>query len=205
MDPAERFEQTRAEQTIDRRTVLAGAATVGVAAVAGCMNGGDGSEASVPDPITVDSDRACDNCTMIIGDYPGPTGQSFYEDPESVLGDGENRAAQFCSSRCTYAFTFENESKAEPEVSYLTDYSSVDYELDENGDQPEMEKFLDAETFAVAKDLTLVVDSDVRGAMDKSMIGFSDTDGAESFQAEWGGDVYEHDEVNRELIQSLKE
>ncbi len=57
------------------------------------MNGGNGSEAAVPDPITVDGDRECDNCTMIIGDYPGPTGQSFYEDPESVLGDGEDRAA----------------------------------------------------------------------------------------------------------------
>jgi hypothetical protein len=35
------------------------------------------------------------------------------------------------------------------------------------------------------------------------MIGFSDADDAAAFRDEWGGDRYEHEEVNRELVQSL--
>lgn len=229
-----------------RRTVLVGAALTGLGTLAGCLDGGSEAEGSAPDPITIESDMQCDYCTMVIGDYPGPAGQSFYEDPGAVLGngsdggngmgggsesngnesmhEGENengengsesdgngsesddvdRPAQFCSSRCTYTFTFENESEQEPEVSYLTDYSKVDYDVDTGGDEPEISRHLDADGFAPATDLTLVVDSDVQGAMGASLIGFSDGDDADSFQEEYGGDRYEHDEVNRDLLQSLR-
>jgi nitrous oxide reductase accessory protein NosL len=201
MDLTDEFER-RAGRSVDRRTVLAGTAAVGLTALAGCLGGEDGSGDSATDPVAVDADRECDNCSMLIGDYPGPTGQSFYEDAGALL-DGEDRPAQFCSSRCTYAFTFEHESEQEPTASYLTDYSAVDYEVETAGDAPTIEKFRSAESFAPVEDLTLVVGSEVRGAMGKSMIGFSDDDDAASFQDEWGGDRYEHEEVNRELVQSL--
>ncbi len=207
---APRTRQSNAEPT--RRTVLTGAALTGLGALAGCLGGGSGSEQSVADPVTIESDMRCDNCTMVIGDYPGPAGQSFYEDPEAVLGSGsegsegdeQDRPAQFCSTRCTYSFTFENESEQEPEGSYLTDYSAVDYDIDTGGEKPEISRHLDADSFAPLTDLTFVVDSDVQGAMGASLIGFSDGDDADSFQEEHGGDRYEPDEVNRELLQSLK-
>ncbi|WP_254863012.1 nitrous oxide reductase accessory protein NosL [Halovivax gelatinilyticus] len=193
---------TRPDPTrpITRRTVLTGVTVAGLAAVAGCL---DDSDDPVSDPITIEPEMACDNCTMEIGNYRGPAGQSFYDEPEPILETDEDRPAQFCSSRCTYGFTFDHESQAEPTVVYLTDYSSVDWEVVTGGDAPEISRHLDAETFADPAELTLVVDSDVHGAMGRSLIGFSDPDDAESFQDEHGGDRYEHDEITPELLQSL--
>jgi len=186
-----------------RRAVLTGTAVVGLSALAGCLDDSDG-DADAPDPITIEPDRACDNCTMRIGDYMGSAGQSFYDDPDAVLaGDDTDRPAQFCSARCTYTFTFDNEAEAEPVVSYLTDYSSVDWSVDTGGDAPKMSRHLDADAFAPIADLTLVVDSDVEGAMGRSLLGFSNADDAESFQAEYGGELYEHEDVSPTLIQSL--
>lgn len=183
-----------------RRSVLAGTAAVGLAAVAGCF--GEDSEEPTPEAITIEQGTICDNCTMSITDYPGPVGESFYDDPEAVLGEGEDRPAQFCSSRCTYTFEFDHEDH-EPTVTYLTDYSSVDYEIDTDGAEPEISNHVEAEAFADATTLTLLVDSDVEGAMGASMIGFSDADDADEFQSEYGGDTYDHDEVDRELVTSL--
>lgn len=182
-----------------RRAVLSGATLVAVGALAGCV----GDEGEVPEPIAIQTGQICDNCTMEIVEYPGPVGQSFYEDPTDVLPGDEDRPAQFCSSLCTYAFTFEHEDDAKPDVVYLTDYSSVDYEIDESGEDPEISSHVEAEAFARADELTLVADSEVMGAMGTSMIGFSDADGADEFQDEHGGDSYEHDEVDQQLIMSL--
>ncbi|MFC6719008.1 nitrous oxide reductase accessory protein NosL [Natrialbaceae archaeon GCM10025810] len=214
MDRQTNLQANRSNRGPTRRTVLVGAALTGLGTLAGCLDGGSGAKKSAPDPITIESDRQCDNCTMVIGDYPGPAGQSFYDDPGAVLDSGsegedgesddQDRPAQFCSSRCTYNFTFKNESEQEPEVSYLTDYSTVDYDVDTGGEKPEISRHLDADGFAPATDLTFIVDSEVQGAMGASLIGFSDADDADSFREEYGGDRYEPDEVNRELLQSLK-
>ncbi|MFP8953749.1 nitrous oxide reductase accessory protein NosL [Natrialbaceae archaeon A-arb3/5] len=201
------------ESTITRRTVLTGTALAGVGILAGCLE--DESDNGFSDPITIESGQACDNCTMEIVDYPGPVGQAFYSDPAAVLtgvdGDDPNsneddeldRPAQFCSSLCTYTFLFENQDDQEPEAVYLTDYSIADYEIDDGGDEPEISSHVDAEYFELATELTLVVGSEVEGAMGQSMIGFSDDDDASDFEAEHGGDRYEHDEVDQELVMSL--
>ncbi|MFD1563756.1 nitrous oxide reductase accessory protein NosL [Haloarchaeobius amylolyticus] len=192
------------DRRITRRTVLGGVGAASIAALAGCSGGGgngDGSE-SVPDPITIDEGKECDQCGMIIGNYLGPAGQSHYEDPTAVLE--EDRPAQFCSSLCTYTFTFEHESESEPQVSYLTDYSTVDYEVDESSDPATISRHLEAEAFGDVTELTMVADSDVEGAMGQSIIGFSDADEADEFQSEYGGDVYEHDDVSQELVSSLR-
>ncbi|TYL37997.1 nitrous oxide reductase accessory protein NosL [Natronococcus pandeyae] len=188
-----------ADRNVTRRTVLVGSALTGITAVAGCL--GDDGDADVPDPTTIESEQVCDNCTMDIVDYPGPVGQSFYEDPEEILDT--DRPAQFCSTRCTYAFRFDHEADHEPLVTYVTDYSSVDYTIDTDGDDPEISSHVEAESFAPISELTLVVDSEVEGAMGASMIGFSDADDAADFEAEYGGDRYEHDEVTQELLTSL--
>lgn len=232
---------TGGDRAIGRRPVLAGAALVGVSALAGCLDGDD-DEAVLPDPVTIESGHLCDNCTMEIVDYPGPIGQSVYEDPAAVLGaaaddgmdgddddgmdgddghddgemdDGEeaddgdadgddvDRPARFCSGLCTYTFLFEHEDEQEPEVVYMTDYSDVDWEIDDGGEEPTISSHPEAEAFAQAEDLTMVVDSDVEGAMGADLIGFSDADEAEDFQDDHGGERYEHDEVTNELIMSL--
>jgi len=188
---------------ITRRTVLGGVGAASLATLAGCSGGtgnGDGSE-SVPDPISINEEKACDNCSMKIGNYLGPAGQSHYEDPTAVEGLDEDRPAQFCSSLCTYKFTFKHES--EPQVSYLTDYSTVDYEVDESTTQTTISRHLEADAFGDVTELTMVAGSDVIGAMGDSIVPFSDADQADEFQAEYGGDIYEHDEITQELVSSM--
>ncbi|SFB83508.1 Nitrous oxide reductase accessory protein NosL [Halobiforma haloterrestris] len=195
-------EQTRDEgrprDGVARRAVLIGAAGVGMASLAGCL-GGDGD---APDPITIEGEQTCDQCTMVIGQHPGPVGQAHYADAEAVVG--EDRPAQFCSSLCTYTYTFErSEAGDDPEATYLTDYSSVEYSIDTADDVEEISNHLEAEAFAAVEDLSLVVDSEVQGAMGPSMIGFTDGDEAEEFQADHGGELYDHEDVTSELVMSL--
>lgn len=185
---------------ITRRTVLAGTALASVGALAGCLGEDDGED--LPEPITIESGQICDNCTMEIIDYPGPVGEMFYEDPEAVL-DGDDRPAQFCSAPCTYTFLFDNEADQEPVAIYLTDYSSVDYTIDEDGADPEISSHPEAEAFALAPELTQVVDSEVYGAMGRSVIGFTDADDAEAFIADYGGDEYAHEDIDQQVIMAL--
>ncbi|MXV63532.1 nitrous oxide reductase accessory protein NosL [Natronorubrum sp. JWXQ-INN-674] len=183
---------------VTRRTVLGSVGAVCLGAVAGCL---DGEEASVPDAIEVDDDHDCDNCTMRIGGHAGPAGQTHYEDPTEILD--EDRPARFCSSLCTYAFTFDNEAEAEPTVVYLTDYSAVDYEIQEDEDGLVATRHLEADAFGDAAGLTLVADSEVGGAMGASLVPFSNADEAAEFQADYGGEIYDHDEVTQDLVMSL--
>lgn len=183
---------------VSRRTVLVGTAGAGLTALAGCL----GENGDVPDPITIDDEQVCDQCTMVIGQHPGPNGQTHYENPEEVLG--EDRPAQFCASTCAYTHTFDQEDAGhDPQVMYLTDYSSVEYDVEQDAGIEEITSHSEAAAFANAEDLTLVVDSDVLGAMGPSMIGFTDAEEAETFQAEYGGDLYDHDDVTAELVMSL--
>jgi len=180
-----------------RRVVLGGAVAVSVGALAGCLG-----DDEAPDAISIPSEHACEQCSMEIGRHPGPNGQAHYDDPEELFD--EDRPAMFCASTCAYVWTFEREDEGhEPTAFYLTDYSSVDEEVEEDAGIVEISSHLEEDTFALVGDLTLVVDSDVEGAMGPSMIGFSDADEAEEFQAEWGGDLYDHDDVTPDLVMSL--
>ncbi|ADD06238.1 NosL family protein [Natrialba magadii ATCC 43099] len=197
-----RNRSANAERGTTRRTILAGATTAAIGLAAGCLSE---DEESVPDPISIDSEQGCDNCTMTIGNQPGPAGQVHYEDPADVLDDDADRPAQFCSSLCAYAFSFEHEDTADPEVTYLTDYSAVDYEVDESSDSDNyvLSRHLDADAFAAATGLDLIVDSEVEGAMGGSIVAFSDSDDADAFNEEYGGEHYEHEDVTGELVMSL--
>lgn len=190
---------TDPDPDVTRRTVLGGVGVACLGTIAGCVGGG-GTE-PVPDPISIADGKGCDNCTMSIGDHPGPAGQAHYGDPTAVLD--EDRPAQFCSTLCTYTFTFDHEDDAEPVVTYLTDYSSVEYEIERDGETRVITRVLEADGFEDASALTMIADSDVQGAMGASMIPFSDADEAAAFREEYGGDEYTHDDVTRELVMSL--
>ena len=185
-----------------RRTVLTAVAAGGAGSLAGCLGGGrDG-----PDPVSLDDGQACDYCNMRIEMHPGPVGQAFYTDdpPASLPEDREDGIAWFCSSTCTYNYALENEQRGhEPTVSYGTDYSDVDYELRDSGGTTVISAHLDAEAFADLRDLTFVANSDVEGAMGKSLIGFTEQSDAESFAGEHGGELLEHGDVTREVLSAL--
>lgn len=185
-----------------RRRVLATVAAGGIGAVAGCL----GDDREGPDPVALDDGQACDNCDMRIDMHPGPVGQAFYgaEAPESLPDDREDGVAWFCSSTCTYSFLLEESERGhDPDISYGTDYSTVEYELHEDDGTDVISAHLDAEAFADLHTLTFVVDSDIEGAMGSSMVGFSDREDATAFADEHGGELFEHDEITRELIAGI--
>lgn len=187
-----------------RRAFVVAVGTVGTVALAGCL----GDDEDHPEPIALDGDKECDQCGMVIEDYPGPTGQSFYEDdvPEGrdEMVDGEHGPAWFCSLPCLYTYDFDQEDFGhEPIVQYATDYSSVDWEVEEDGVGPEISAHLEAEAYADVTDLSFVVNSDIVGAMGEDLVGFSDADDADSFADEYGGEVIGHGDVSRELIDGL--
>lgn len=179
--------------------------TVGMAsagALAGCL---DGEEDELPAPIAIEDDHHCPVCNMVVVNHPGPAGYAFYPDdadiPEQDVQDG---VVPYCASTCAYEYYFEYEEFGEePRVIYLTDYSKVDWDVYEDGDVYYITAHFEADVHTDARELTFVVDSEALGAMGQSVIGFSDPEDAESFAEEYGGDVYDHDSIDRELIESL--
>lgn len=180
--------------------LVVGAASGG--ALAGCLAD---DEERLPDPIAIEDDHSCPVCNMVIVNHPGPAGHAFYPDdselPEPDIQDG---VVPYCASTCAYNYYFEYEERGdEPRVIYLTDYSKVDWEVYEDGNEYYITAHFEEDVHTDARDLTFVVDSEALGAMGQSVIGFSDTGDAESFAEEYGGDLYDHDSIDRELIESL--
>ena len=186
------------ETVLSRRRLLSGAAaaaTLSVGGLAGCL----GSE--LPEPVALDGDESCDQCGMVISEHPGPAGQTYFEGDVPEDRDGP---AWFCSSKCTYNYGFDADDRGEtPQVTYLTDYSAVDYGVEGEGGSLVITAHLTADAFVDADGLVLVAGSDVEGAMGTALIPFSDTDDAEAFAADYGGDVVPHAEVTRELLAGL--
>lgn len=185
-----------------RRTVLATVAVGVSGTVAGCLD----DDRDGPEPIALTEGQACDHCNMRIEMHPGPVGQAFYgaDAPASLSDDREDGVTWFCSSACTYRFVHEQaEQGYEPVVSYGTDYSDVEYELREESGTSVISAHREPDAFAALRALTFVVDSDIEGAMGGSLIGFSDPDDAASFAGEHGGELFEHDEVTREVVAAL--
>jgi nitrous oxide reductase accessory protein NosL len=186
-----------------RRTVLSTIAVGGAGALAGCLGG----DREGPDPVALDDGQQCDHCNMRIDMHPGPVGEVFYSDdaPPSLPDDREDGVAWFCSSRCTYNYILEGEQAGhEPQISYGTDYSTVDHEIVGESGTTVITAHLDADAFADLHDLTLVVNSEIEGAMGSSLIGFSSDDDAESFADDHGGELLAHDDVTREVLAGLE-
>ena len=180
--------------SIDRRALLAGVAGGVAFASAGCL--GD-DEAGDVEPVSLDGERACDQCGMIVEDHPGPVGQIHFEDDEPEGG----RPAQFCSSTCTYTYRFDAEDGGrEPRVTFLTDYSRVDQEAFEEGDDVLFSSHVEADAFARTTELTVVAGSDVAGAMGPELIPFSDDADVDAFVDEYGGEPIDAESVDRATV-----
>lgn len=137
---------------------------------------------------------------MVIQQHAGPAGQTYYEGDHP---DGRDGPAWFCSSVCLYRYQFNGgDTEGTRIVSYLTDYSGIDYTITGDGDQF-ISADLGAEFFEPLAELTLVVRSEVQGAMGPAMVPFSDEEDARPFAEEYGGDRIEATAVTRELVDSL--
>jgi len=185
-------------RTMTRRGFFALAAGVSATA-SGCL----GNDEELPEPVSLDAGQACDYCGMIIQDHPGPAGQTYYRDnvPE---GRDPDQPAWFCSNLCLFDFYFERRQQGwVPLVHYTTDYSAVEYEVYDGTGTLFITKHPEAEYFVNGEETTLVVDSDVEGAMGPSLIPFTDSEDAITFQEKYGGDIFRFGEVSQSLVDSL--
>jgi nitrous oxide reductase accessory protein NosL len=189
----------RSHGGLTRRTLVAGGAGVAVGVLAGCLGDGGGEEA--PTPITLTTDDQCDVCGMVIPNHPGPSTEIFYPDRKPA---GHDNPARFDSTWEGYQFHFERVDRGwSASGFFVTDYSSVDYQVKRSGGDLLISTHPEAEAFADAESVTYVADSAVKGAMGRDLIAFTSASDAESFQAEHGGDLVTHDEVTPELVARL--
>ncbi|WP_435075817.1 nitrous oxide reductase accessory protein NosL [Halorubrum sp. HHNYT27] len=179
-----------------RRRLLAGVGAGLTLAVAGCL----GDERASITPVSLDGERACDQCGMIIEDHPGPVGQIHFEDDEPEGG----RPGQFCSSTCTYTFRFDAEDAGRtPLATLLTDYSLVDQEAFEAGSDTMFSSHVEREAFSRTTDLTVVARSEVVGSMGPELIPFSEEGDVDAFVEEYGGEPMSAEDVERSTLEAL--
>ncbi len=179
---------------------MLGASAAGVAAsLAGCLGDLPPGDDGATDPISLADGRDCDVCGMVIENHPGPTGQLFYdgEGPE-----GHDNPARFDSlKQCLFPYRLEREQLGwDLDAAYVTDYSSVDYEVSAGSDTTTISSHTAPESFARAEDLRYVVNSAVEGAMGPDFVPFSDRADAESFADEYDGEVVAYGDIDEGLV-----
>ena len=188
--------------TPNRRAVLLSGAGLAVA-LAGCVgdDGRDGTEADAPDPVTLTRADQCELCGMVIPNHPGPVAEVFYVDQQP---SGHENPARFCSTWEAFRYDFERRNRGwERTAFYVTDYSTVDYELITDAGDTLISTHVAASAFAAATEVTFVVGSEVKGAMGRDLIGFSDREEAAAFQREHGGELATFGEITEATIGQL--
>ncbi|MGB9958871.1 nitrous oxide reductase accessory protein NosL (plasmid) [Haloferax prahovense] len=184
-----------------RRRLLKAVGGSIVAGVAGCLGGTDSVGQPAPDPIDLSGGKRDDQGGMVIGEHFGPNGQVFYRNhaPESH----DNPAWFHTLSMGLFPYHFDQERRGwEVVVIYVTDYSSVDYELIDERGETYISSYTAADTFGDASEMTYVADSDVHGGMGKELHPFSSADEASSFATEHNGETMRLGEVTPEWLSS---
>ncbi|MDG5820530.1 nitrous oxide reductase accessory protein NosL [Natronococcus sp. A-GB7] len=175
-----------------RRHVLVGAGTLATAAtvgLAGCLEDDETTTEESAEPIALDDGATCDACGMVIADHHGPAGQLLY-------ADEDEGPAAFDSLRELVAVHEEREVRGdEHRAAFATDYSSVDYRLEEREGTQYISTHAEVSAFADATELVYVVDSAVEGAMGEEFLPFSDREEASAFADEHGGAVSSWEEL----------
>ena len=136
---------------------------------------------------------------MVIPNHPGPSTEIFYRDKQP---SGHDNPARFDSTWEAFQFDYEHEDWTRSSF-YVTDYSTVDYDVYEEGGDTLVTSHAGADAFTDATGVTFVVASDVKGAMGKDLVGFGDSGDAEDFADEYGGEVVAFADVTRDTIAGL--
>lgn len=191
--------QGRRAGDVTRREVLGGVGAAAAASVAGCLGGG--GEGDTPEPVTLTTEDQCEVCGMVIPNHPGPSTEIFYRDEQP---SGHDNPARFDSTWEAFQYDFERQDRGwERAAFYVTDYSSVDYTLSQDGDSTLISTHTEAEAFVDATEVTFVANSEVKGAMGRDLIGFSARADADSFSDEHGGTLLSFGDVTRETVAGL--
>jgi nitrous oxide reductase accessory protein NosL len=136
---------------------------------------------------------------MVIEKHPGPNGQVFFRDNAP---QGHDNPARFDAlKQCMFPYLWEKQSLGwKASAIYVTDYSSIDYNVNTQGGNAYMSSHPEKEAFAKAEDLYYAVNSDVQGAMGYDFMPFSVESDATAYAEEWGGQVVRFGEIDEALV-----
>ena len=170
-----------------RRGLLIGGASLAAAALAGCLGDDDGSADEPVEPVDLTGGVECAVCGMVIEEHHGPAGQLFYGDEDPVPFDSVGEMIVYHEDRRARGDDLR--------AAFVTDYSRVDYRLDERDGEFYISSHAEREVFADVADVSFVVDSPVQGAMGDDHFPFSDAEEASAFADEHGGEVRSWDDL----------
>lgn len=198
-----------------RRRVLVAAGGGVVAGLAGCLgvlDSGDDARPT-PDPVDLSGTKFDYEGGMEIGRHGGPNGQIFYADnnPETPHDPGDTPEARddlawfhtLVFGLFPYHLNRLDDGWTAAAI-YVTDYSTVDWELSGEAGTQQMPAPTAADTFANATGLTYVAESGVRGGMGAELLPFSAGGDAEAFVEDHGGQTVSFDDIDRRLVTSLQ-
>lgn len=184
-----------------RRRVIAAGIGGALTGIAGCLGGA--SEGEPPKPVDLEGRFDTDH-GMEIGPHGGANGQVFYRDASPRDEGGPAWFHTLLHSTFPYHFDRLNRGW-EPVIVYVTDFSNVDYTVRERDGSLRMPSPTAPETFADATDLVYVAESEVMGGMGPALHPFSDDGDAEAFIDSYGGRTFEFDEIDRTLIEGIRD
>lgn len=196
------------DEHVSRRKALQIAGVGLTTGLAGCLGGDE----NVPGPVDLSGGKFDYQGGMEIGSHGGPNGQIFYADnepdtphsPDTSPESRDNLAWFHTLAQGLFPYHFERENRGwEAAVVYVTDYSSVEWELQEANGSEQMPSPTASETFADAETLSYVVESSVIGGMGPDLLPFSESEDADSFIDEHGGETVEFGDITRRLVESL--
>ncbi|UTV29446.1 nitrous oxide reductase accessory protein NosL [Photobacterium atrarenae] len=145
-----------------------------------CSDQNTEQQAMVRQAAAIEQADECHLCGMIISRFPGPKGESYSKSTESV--------SKFCSTRDLFSYILQPENQRQVKEIYVHDMSKTPWQ------KPEDEYFIDA------REAWYVIGSEKKGAMGKTLASFARQEDANSFMAEFGGKVYQFDEISIEML-----
>lgn len=134
--------------------------------------------------MTIERGDECHLCGMIITGFPGPKGQLYKRGSEQNL--------KFCSTRDMFSYLLDPEHKHAIQTVYVHDMAVTPW------DTPDDEFYIDART------AFYVVGHSKKGAMGPTLASFSDQNIANTFAQEFGGQVYQFEDINQQLLLDMR-
>jgi nitrous oxide reductase accessory protein NosL len=166
------------------------------------MFGSDNGER--PDPVDLSGGKFDDRGGMEIGPHGGANGQIFYENETPPERDG----GPFWFHTLVFGFFpfyFDRRNRGwETTAMYVTDFSAVEYEVQQRDGTPTMPSPTAPDTFGDASELTYVMDSSVRGGMGPDLHPFSDEQDADAFVSEYGGEPVAFDDLTPAVVEQIQ-
>ncbi len=130
--------------------------------------------------IQIDGHDRCHMCGMMVKQYPGPKG--------SVLLKSVDNSPKFCSTRDMFIFALQPENKRQIESMWVHDMATTGWE------EPDDAHFINA------KKAWYVYGSNRKAVMGPAIAPFSSLDAAEKFVQQYGGAVFEYEQIDLSLL-----